>query len=119
MGISEVDRRVAEFSALIKYQLRLIRQLEKRGKDSTSAKIVLDSLRESLFVATQSWHRTQCVALHPAEWTGGETPMTAQHDFLKLIDKTGIDGIEEQSDNPPVVPETSRQTRKWSIGGAF
>src|SRR5262249_40182835 len=59
MGMSELECRVAEFSALVKSQLRLIRQLEKRGKDLTSAKIVFDSLRLSFFLAVQDWHRTQ------------------------------------------------------------
>ena len=53
MGMSELECRVAEFSALVKSQLRLIRQLEKRGKDLTSAKIVFDSLRLSFFLAVQ------------------------------------------------------------------
>ena len=110
MEISEVDRRVAEFSALIKCQLRLIRQF---------AKIVLDSLRESLLLATQGWHRTRCVALHPAEWTSGQTPMTAQDDFLNLIDKIGIDGIEEQGDNPPLVRETSDKQENGPSPGHF
>ena len=57
MGISEAERRVDELNALVKCQLRLIRKLERRGKDLTSAKIVFDSLRVSLFLANQDWHR--------------------------------------------------------------
>ena len=60
MGISEAERRVKELTSLITNQLRLIRKLEKRGRDLTSAKIVFDSLRVSLFLATQDWHRARC-----------------------------------------------------------
>jgi hypothetical protein len=60
MGISEAERRVEELNALVKCQLRLIRRLETRGKDLTSAKIVFDSLRVSLFLATQDLHRSRC-----------------------------------------------------------
>jgi len=60
MGISEAERRIAELNALIRCQLRLIRKLETRGKDLTSAKIVFDSLRVSLFLTTQDWHRARC-----------------------------------------------------------
>ena len=119
MGISEIDRRVAEFSALIKCQLRLVQQLEQRGKDSTSAKIILGSLRESFFVATQSWHRGQCTALHPAELASRETPMIPQHDRLNLIDKIGIDGIEEQGDKSPIVQETSDKRENGPPAGHF
>ena len=103
MEISEVDRRVAEYGALIKCQLRLVRQF---------AKFVLDRLRESVLLATQGLHRTRCVALHPAE-------MTAQDDFLNLIDKIGIDGIEEQGDNPPLVQETSDKQENGPSPGHF
>ena len=60
MGISEAERRIAELNALIRCQLRLIRKLETRGKDLTSAKIVFDSLRVSLFLTTQDWQRVRC-----------------------------------------------------------
>ena len=60
MGISELGRRVEEYNSLIKSQLRLIRKLEKRNKDLTSARIVFDSLRFSLFLATHDWHRARC-----------------------------------------------------------
>lgn len=119
MGMSPVDRRVAEFSALIKRQLRLIRQLEKRGKESTSAKIVLGSLRESLFLATQNWHWSWCVALQPAELTDGETPMTKPVDCLDLIDKIDVDAIEEQGDNLFVVSETSDKQENGASAGRF
>jgi len=60
MRISELERRVSELTALLKAQQRLIVKLEKRGGDLTSAKIVFDSLRVSLFLATQDWHRARC-----------------------------------------------------------
>jgi len=59
MGIVEAECRVQELSAMVKAQLRLIRKLDERGKDLTSAKIVCDSLRVSLFLATQALHRTR------------------------------------------------------------
>ena len=55
MEISEVDRRVAEFGALIKCQLRLVRQF---------AKIVLDRLRERFF-----WPRKVCIGLGAWRYT--------------------------------------------------
>jgi hypothetical protein len=60
MGISELERRVVELGALVKCQLRLIKNLERRSKDLTSAKAVLDSLRVSFFLAAQEWHRVRC-----------------------------------------------------------
>jgi hypothetical protein len=130
MGISEVERRVGELNALIKCQLRLIRKLEKRGKDLTSAKIVFDSLRVSLFLATQEWNRARCfgerdrtrnddpssawgskprlvVVPHErrvARLTGGEASMKAEDHFLDLTDKIGIEEINEQL-GPAIVPE--------------
>ena len=99
MEISEVDRRFAEFGALIRCQPQLVRQF---------AMFVLDSLHESVLLATQSLHRTRSVALLPAEWTGGKTPMTAQDDAPNLIGKIGIDEVmEEQHDNLPPAQETS------------
>ena len=59
------------------------------------------------------------MALHPVEWTSGQTPMTAQDDFLNLIDKIGIDGIEEQGDNPPLVRETSDKQENGPSPGNF
>jgi hypothetical protein len=60
MGISELERRVVELGALVKCQLRLIKNLEKRSKDLTSAKVVLYSLRVRFFLAAQEWHRVRC-----------------------------------------------------------
>ena len=114
-----VDRRVAEFSALIKRQLRLIRQLEKEGEDSTSARIVLASLHQSHFLATQNCNRKICVALQPAELTGGGTQMTIQHDCLDLIDKMDIDGTEQEGDNMSVVPECSDKQEIRAAPGRF
>lgn len=119
MRIPQVDRGVAEYSALIKRQLRLIRQLEKRGQELTSARIVLASLHESHFLATQNSYRSLGVALQPAELTGGGTPMTTQHDCLDLIDKIGIDGIEKQDDNPSVVPSGKHETDPSPAGFEF
>ena len=45
--------------------------------------------------------------------------MTAQDDFLNFIDKIGIDGIEEQGDNPPLVPETSDKQENGPSPGHF
>lgn len=60
MGISELERRVVDSGALVKCQLRLIKNLERRSKDLTSAKTVLDSLRVRFFLAAQEWHRARC-----------------------------------------------------------
>lgn len=110
MEISEVDRRLAEYGTLIKCQLRLVRQF---------AKFVLDRLRESVLLAAQGLHRTWCAALHSADWTGRTYPMTAQDDFLNLIDKISIDGIEEQGDNPSLVQETSDKQENGPSTGHF
>lgn len=65
MGISELERRVEEYNRLVTSQLRLIRNLEKRNKDLTSARIVFDSLRFSSFLATHDWHRARCQGQQP------------------------------------------------------
>jgi len=65
MGVSELECRVEAYNSLIKSQLRLIRNLEKRNKDLTSARIVFDSLRFSLFLATHDWHRARCQGRQP------------------------------------------------------
>ena len=45
--------------------------------------------------------------------------MTADDNFLNLIDKISIDGIEEQGDNPPLVPETSDKQENGPSPGHF
>ena len=45
--------------------------------------------------------------------------MTPQHDLLNLIDKIGIDGIEEQGDNSPIVQETSDKQENGPSAGHF
>ena len=45
--------------------------------------------------------------------------MTAQDDFPNFIDKIGIDGIEEQGDNPPLVTETSDKQENSPSAGHF
>lgn len=131
MGISEAERRVEELSSLINGQLRLIRNLEKRGKDLTSAKIVFDSLRVSLFLATQDWHRARCYSepgpvgkdvnakslpsdikpslvvlsrggRHMARWSGGDSLMKAEEN---LIEKNGTKDNKEPFD-PSILRET-------------
>src|SRR5262245_22333670 len=111
MGMSEVERRVSDLNALLKAQQRLIIKLEKRGKDLTSAKIVFDSLRVSLFLATQEWHRIQRLG-EPDQisadnkpnlvvvptgkpqgdgtrWNGGEPLVKSPDDLVNLVGKVG------------------------------
>ena len=130
MGIVEAERRVQELNALVKAQMRLIRKLEERGKDLTSAKIVFDSLRVSLFLATQDWHRVRCHAGLDQTRNGGTTPelkaglvvvpngkplsylvrsngegppMQEQGDDLRLADKIASSDTKEQLDRKSVV----------------
>ena len=134
MEVSEAERRVRELTALITNQLRFIRKLEKRGKDLTSAKIVFDSLRVSLFLATQDWHRARCygepdqigndtkraslawesktslvVVPHTehrmAKWTGGETSTRAQGEILEFADNMSAKEIKDGLDTS-IIPET-------------
>lgn len=147
MGISEAEERVGELIALIKCQLRLIRNLEECGKDLTSAKIVFDSLRVSLFLATQAWHRTRChgksdqvgndanqassawkyepslVALasgqrHSPRWIGREASMKAEEDHLDLTDEIGTKEVNDEF-NPSIVPGTKAEEKNVSSGGHF
>jgi hypothetical protein len=138
MGISEAERRVKELAALITNQLRLIRKLEKRGRDLTSAKIVFDSLRVSLFLATQDWHRARCfsapdqnganqapltwgfktsLAVVPhterlmARWTGREASMQPVHDLLDIAE--GTKELKEGRDTS-IVPETEVEQKNDS-----
>jgi hypothetical protein len=60
MEAPEAERRVQEFSALVKCQRRLIGQLEKDGSDVTSARIIFDSLRVSLALCIHNRHRARC-----------------------------------------------------------
>jgi hypothetical protein len=146
MGIPEVERRVGELSALIKCQLRLIRKLEKRGKDLTSAQIVFDSLRVSLFLATQDLHRARCFgepdriqngvdrtssAWESKPWlvvvphgsrmarlTDGDTSMKAKDDLLDLTDKIGMEEIREQFE-ASIVPGTKVEQESESSERSF
>jgi len=140
MEISEAERRVNELTALITNQLRFIRKLEKRGKDLVSAKIVFDSLRVSLFLATQDWHRARrdgepdqigndakraslawdsktslIVVPHTehrmARSTGGETVIRAQREILQFADDMGAKEIKEGLDTS-IVPETMVEQKK-------
>jgi hypothetical protein len=56
---AEADERVANFGALISRHLGLMKELESCGADLTSAEIILDSLRISLFVAAPAWHHAR------------------------------------------------------------
>jgi hypothetical protein len=60
MKSPEAECRVEEFSALVERQRRLINQLERRGNDPTSAKIIFDSLRVSLSLYIHDRHRARC-----------------------------------------------------------
>jgi hypothetical protein len=55
------ERRVPEINALIDRQCKLIEELEGRGVDVTSAKIVLDSLLVSLSLYVQDRHRFRTI----------------------------------------------------------
>ena len=61
MTASEIERRVAEFSAMVERQRYLVEQLEKDAGDATSAKIIFDSLRVSLSLYIGDRHRARCV----------------------------------------------------------
>ena len=56
MKVGDAEEKVAELSDLIESQQQLVKQLTEAGRDTTSAKIVLDSLRTSMSLAIQSWH---------------------------------------------------------------
>jgi hypothetical protein len=55
--LAEAERRVPEINVLIDRQRQLIDELEQRGVDHTSAKIVLDSLTVTLSLYVQDRHR--------------------------------------------------------------
>ena len=55
--LAEAERRVPEVNVLIDRQRQLIDELEQRGVDHTSAKIVLDSLTVTLSLYVQDRHR--------------------------------------------------------------
>ncbi len=55
--LAEAERRVPEINALIDHQREVIDELEQRGIDHTSAKIVLDSLIVTLSLYVQDRHR--------------------------------------------------------------
>ena len=87
MGIPNAEDRVDELSALVNCQLQLIRSLEQSGNDLTSAKIVFDSLRVSLFLATQDLHRARC---HNAAQDMGDTLSGGEaKDDLVVVPKRG------------------------------
>lgn len=60
MKSSEAERQVEEFNALIERQRRHIKQLEQRGDDAISAKIIFDSLSVSLSLYMHERHRIHC-----------------------------------------------------------
>lgn len=131
MKISVAERRVVELSALVKCQLRLIKNLKERGKDLTSAKSVFDSLRVGFFLAAQDWYRAQCYGeqegqnnspLPPtrwgsksglyvpsllgdlAKWTGSETLETRKTADPAIKHKPNItsDAVGTERDNTPL-----------------
>jgi hypothetical protein len=145
MEISEAECRVKELTVLITNQLRFIRKLEKRGKDLTSARIVFDSLRVSLFLATQDWHRARCygeldqigndnkrallawesktsliVVPHTeyrvARRSGEEISIRAQGKIVELADNMGTNEIKERLDTS-IVPETKVEQNNSSESG--
>jgi len=85
MGISDLERRVEEYHSLIKSQRRLIRNLQRRNKDLTSARIVFDSLRFSLFLATHDWHRARCQGQLGQFPTDAKSTLSARHSKLGLV----------------------------------
>ena len=58
----EAERRVVESNALIERQRQLIETLAYEGYDSTSARIVFDSLCVSLSLHLQHRHRLRAIA---------------------------------------------------------
>lgn len=60
MKVADAEEKVAELSDLIESQQQLVDQLTEAGRDTTSAKIVLDSLRTSMSLAIQNWHLARC-----------------------------------------------------------
>jgi hypothetical protein len=147
MGISEAEQRVCELIALINCQLRLIRNLEECGKDLTSAKIVFDSLRVSLFLATQDWHRARCQGeldqignnadhaslvwerdpslvlhisgqRHTPRWIGREASMKAEESTLDFTNEIGTKEVKDEF-NPSIVPGLKVEEKKASSEGHF
>ena len=60
MKVGDAEEKVAELGDLIESQQQLVKQLTEAGRDTTSAKIVLDSLRTSMSLAIQNWHLARC-----------------------------------------------------------
>ena len=55
------ERRVSEINGRVDRQRQLVEQLAAEGHDITSAKIVLDSLIISLFLAAEDRHRLRAM----------------------------------------------------------
>jgi len=60
MKVGDAEEKVAELGDLIESQQQLVKQLADAGRDTTSAQIVLDSLRTSMSLAIQNWHLARC-----------------------------------------------------------
>lgn len=127
----EAERRVSEFNALVGCQRRLIQQLERSGKDTTSAQLVFDSLCVSLSLyiyihdrhrvrryveserslATQtrsSWEPKPGFCIVPRiALRGGETPVSTKNEIKRHLDKA------------PVVPDESVQEKANDQLGDF
>ena len=141
----EAEGRVRELRTSVTAQLRLIRKLEERGKDLTSAKIVFDSLRVSLFLATQDLHRAQCYrepgriqknanSTLPASeaeqslvvvpikehhvWIGAEASMKAAGDFLDLTHKGGSKEVVQPRETS-IAPDSAVEQEVGSSRGCF
>ena len=63
--LQQAEQRVVESHTLIEQQRRRIEELAHAGNDITSAQIVLDSLRVSLFLHLEERHRLRAMARQP------------------------------------------------------
>lgn len=59
--LAEAECRVPEFNSLIDHQREFIEELERKGVDLASAKIVLDSLLVSLSLSVRERHRLRSI----------------------------------------------------------
>jgi hypothetical protein len=59
--LAEAECRVPEINSLIDHQREFIEELERKGVDLVSAKIVLDSLLVSLSLSVSERHRLRSI----------------------------------------------------------
>ena len=125
MGISAAERRIVELCVLVKCQLRLIKNLEERGKDFTSAKNVFDSLRVGFFLAAQDWHRVLCYGeqegqsnspLPPTRW-GSKSGLYVPSLLSDLAKWTGSATLEKSKTADPATKDRPNTTSDASQAG--